>query len=194
MCGRFSLDVLPTTLIKDLGVTYPNFKPHKQIYPTNEVGVVFRANGHNELAQMKWGFERLFNKKPLINFRGFEAWEKRTWSKALRERRCIIPASGFYEWDEHQPKGKRDRYRINPVHDDGLALGGVYEINSGTGEIFFAIATTNPNKKMAEIHHRMPVILDYDELALWFVSEDRDEINHMMGAANEDWIEVVKET
>jgi putative SOS response-associated peptidase YedK len=194
MCGRFSLDTLPKKLMQELDVTYPNFKPRTQIYPTNEVGIVFRTNGANELAQMTWGFERPFTKKPLINFRGYEAWEKRTWSKALHERRCIVPASGFFEWNENQPKGKRDRYRINPVHDDGLALGGVYEINTETGEMFFAIATTNPNKQMEKIHHRMPVILDHDEFTRWFESEDRDEIDHMMRAANEDWIELIKET
>ena len=194
MCGRFSLDTLPKKLMQELDVAYPNFKTRTQIYPTNEVGVVFRANGTNELAQMTWGFERPFTKKPLINFRGYEAWEKRTWSKALRERRCIVPASGFFEWNENQPKGKRDRYRINPLHDDSLALGGVYEINSETGEMFFAIATTDPNKQMAKIHHRMPVILDNDEFNLWFESNNRDVVDYMMGAANEDWVELIKET
>ena len=194
MCGRFSLDTLPKKLMQELDVAYPNFKTRTQIYPTNEVGVVFRANGTNELAQMTWGFERPFTKKPLINFRGYEAWEKRTWSKALRERRCIVPASGFFEWNENQPKGKRDRYRINPLHDDSLALGGVYEINSEIGEMFFAIATTDPNKQMAKIHHRMPVILDNDEFNLWFESNNRDVVDYMMGAANEDWVELIKET
>ena len=180
--------------MQELDVTYLNFKPRIQIYPTNEIGIVFSTNGTNELAQMTWGFERPFTKKPLINFRGYEAWEKRTWSKALRERRCIVSASGLFEWNEYQPKGKRDRDRINPLHDDGLALGGVYEINSETGEMFFANAKTDPNKQMAKIHHRMPVILDHDEFNHWFESDDRDVVDHMMGAANEDWVELIKVT
>ncbi len=155
--------------------------------------VVFKTNEKNEITEMTWGWERPFSKRPLINARGSEAWEKRTWAKALRERRCIIPASGFFEWNENQPKGHRDRYRIIPVFDDGFAFGGVYEINSETGEMFMSILTTDPNKKMAKIHHRMPVILDKDEFNNWFESDDRDEIDSMMVPANEDWINLIRE-
>ena len=140
---------------------------------------------------MTWGWERPFSKKPLINARSQEAWEKRTWAKAMRERRCIIPASGFFEWDENFPQGKRPRFRINPTYDDGFAFGGLYEINSETGEMFMSILTTAPNRKMAKIHHRMPVILDKYEFDDWFVSEDRNHVENMMQPANEDWIDVV---
>ena len=193
MCGRFSLDQYPDTIIQALDVGQVAFTPREQVYPTNEVGVVIHTEHGNEFAQMTWGWERPFTKRPLINFRGYEAWEKRTWAKALRERRCIIPASGFFEWDENQPKGSRDRYRINSVYEDGFAFGGVYEINSATGEMFVSIATTDPNKKMSKIHHRMPVILETDEFENWFEAEDRDEIDYMMQPANEDWIKLIKE-
>ena len=194
MCGRFSLDRLPTSIIGALDVDFPNFKPQVEVYPTNQTPVVFRSNGINELTEMTWGWERPFTKRPLFNARGSEAWEKKTWAKALRERRCIVPASGFYEWDENQPKGSRDRYRINPAFDDGFAFGGLYEINSETGEMFMSILTTTPNKKMTKIHHRMPVILELDEFDNWFEADDRDEIDFMMQPANEDWINLIKET
>ena len=139
---------------------------------------------------MTWGWERSFSKRPLINARSAEAWNKRTWSKALRERRCIIPASGFFEWNENQPKGKRDKYRIDPAYDDGFAFGGLYEINSETGEMFMSILTTVPNRKMSKIHHRMPVILETEEFENWFTTDDRKEVDYMMQPANEDWIEV----
>ncbi len=190
MCGRFSLDALPSSILDVLGLDIVDFKPRAQVYPTNQVPVAFHPNHKNELTEMTWGWERPFSKRPLINTRSAEAWEKRTWSKAMRERRCIIPASGFFEWDENQPKGKRDRYRINPAFDDGFAFGGLYEINSETGEMFMSILTTAPNEKMAEIHHRMPVILDKDEFKHWFTSDDRDEIEFMIQPANEDWINV----
>ena len=190
MCGRFSLVRLPTNILDALDLDIVGFKPRTQVYPTQDVGVAIRTDNGNELAQMQWGWERPFTKKPLINFRGWEAWEKRTWSKAMRERRCIVPASGFFEWNENQPKGKRDRYRIDPVFENGFAFGGLYEINSETGEMFVTIATTDPNKKMEKIHHRMPVTLQADEFNTWFESEDRDEIDFLMKPANEDWIDV----
>ena len=190
MCGRFSLDRFPTSIIDALVDAEIAFQPREQVYPTNQVHVVFRGEDVNEMTEMTWGWERSFSKRPLINARSAEAWEKRTWSKALRERRCIIPASGFYEWNENQPKGKRDMYKITPAYDDGFAFGGLYEINSETGEMFMSILTTAPNKKMEKIHHRMPVILDKDEFDNWFESDDRDEINYMMQPANDDWIEL----
>ena len=190
MCGRFSLDRLPTNILDVLDVELLNFKPRTQVYPTQQVPVVYRPNGSNDLTEMSWGWERPFTKRPLINFRGWEAWEKRTWSKAIRERRCIVPSSGFFEWNENQPKGNRDRYRIDPAFEDGFAFGGLYEINSETGEMFVSIATTDPNKKMARIHHRMPVILETDEFDNWFTSDDRDEIDYLMQPANEDWVTV----
>lgn len=193
MCGRFSLDRFPTSILDALDLDIVGFKPRTQVYPTNQVSVAFRPNYKNELTEMTWGWERPFSKRPLINARGAEAWEKRTWSKALRERRCIIPASGFYEWNENQPQGKRDRYRIDPVYDDGFAFGGLYEINSESGEMFMCILTTGPNKKMAKIHHRMPVILETDEFDHWFTSDSRDEINFLMQPANEDWITLEKQ-
>ena len=193
MCGRFSTAHMPDTIIKALDVVPIDFQLRDQVYPTQQVHVVFRGEESNEITQMTWGWERSFSKRPLINARGSEAWEKRTWAKALRERRCIIPASGFFEWNENQPKGSRDRYRISPAFDDGFAFGGLYEINSETGEMFMSILTTGPNKKMAKIHHRMPVILETDEFENWFTSEDRDEINNMMRAANEGWIKVSKD-
>ncbi len=190
MCGRFSTATLPDTIIKALDLMPTNFQLRDQVYPTNQVDVVFRGEDGNEITHMTWGWERPFSKRPLINARGQEAWDKRTWAKALRERRCIIPASGFFEWDENQPKGSRDMYRITPTHEDGFALGGVYEINSESGEMFMSILTTDPNKKMAKIHHRMPVILQTKEFNDWFVEADRDYIDYLMGPANNDWIEL----
>lgn len=192
MCGRFSLDRHPKSIIEALIDAEIEFMPRSEIYPTNKVDVVFRGEEGNEIAQMHWGWERSFSKRPLINARSAEAWNKRTWFKALHERRCIIPASGFFEWDENQPKGKRDKYRIDPMHEDGFAFGGLYEINSD-GEMFMSILTTAPNKKMAKIHHRMPVMIDKDEYGDWFESDDRVQLDQMMQPANDNWVELVKE-
>ena len=194
MCGRFSLDTFPKSIIDALEVGDIDFNPLAQVHPTNQVDVVFRHGNKNEIASMVWGWERSFSNRPLINARSQEAWDKRTWSTALRERRCIIPVSGFYEWDENQPKGKRDRYRINPNIEDGFAFGGLYEINSDTGEMAMAILTTSPNKKMSKIHHRMPVILNTRNFTEWFMENDRTCIDQLMKPVNDDYIELLKET
>ena len=190
MCGRFFLDSVPRSIVEALVDAEIVFIARKQIYPTNEVAVAIHTDNGNEFAQMKWGWERSFSKQPLINTRSAEAWDKKTWSKTMRKNRCIIPASGFFEWDQNQPKGKRDRYKISPAKADGFAFGGLYEVNYQTGEMFMSILTTAPNKKMAKIHHRMPVMLEQDEFIDWFDSEDHEEVMQMMRPAKDDGIDV----
>ncbi len=190
MCGRFFLDSVPRSIVEALIDAEIVFIARKQIYPTNEVAVAIHTDNGNEFAQMKWGWERSFSKQPLINTRSAEAWDKKTWSKTMRKNRCIIPASGFFEWDQNQPKGKRDRYKISPAKADGFAFGGLYEVNYQTGEMFMSILTTAPNKKMAKIHHRMPVMLEQDEFIDWFDSEDHEEVMQMMRPAKDDGIDV----
>lgn len=194
MCGRYMASDLPEPIIDALGVDPSGFNPREEVFPTNRVHVAFRPDDANEITEMTWGWNRSFSKRPLINTRGHEAWDKRTWRKAMRERRCIIPATGFYEWDVNQPKGSRDKYQILPNHEEGFAFGGLYEINKETGECFMSILTTEPNTKMEKIHHRMPVILNVEEFDKWFKSEDHDDIDGLMMRANDDWIKVTKDT
>ena len=191
MCGRFSLDRFPKSVVAALIDAEIEFMPQSEVYPADKVEVVFRSDVGNEMVPMNWGWKRSFSKRPLINARSAEAWDKKTWSQALHERRCIIPASGFFEWDENQPKGKRDKYRIDPVHEDGFAFGGLYEISSG-GEMYMSILTTAPNSKMARIHHRMPVILDQDNYNDWFESDDREQLECMMQPVHDDQVRLVR--
>ena len=93
MCGRFSTSHLPESIIKALNVVPDHFNLREQVYPRNQVDVVFRGEDRNEITQMTWGWERSFSKRPLINTRSAEAWNKRTWSKAMYERRCIMRIS-----------------------------------------------------------------------------------------------------
>jgi putative SOS response-associated peptidase YedK len=168
------------------------FTPREQVYPSEAVSVVYRSESGNEIAQMKWGWERSFAKRPLINTRAREAWDKPTWRNAIRKRRCVVPVSAYFEWNENQAKGKRDCYRIDPTLDNGFALGGLYEVSPKTGKMFMSILTTAPNKKMAEIHHRMPVIIDKSKFRAWLESDERDEINALLAPVNSEQIELRK--
>ena len=188
MCGRFSTSNIPTSIISSLNVSADKFEPKREVYPSDEVTVVFRAK-INEAAKMRWGWHRDFSKRPLINTRGLEAWNKKTWRHALQHQRCIIPASAFYEWNENQPKGKRDKYKISPTDTDGFAIGGLYEINE-MGEMLMSILTTLPNSKMTTIHHRMPVIIVSDQFDNWFTSNNKTEIEGMMQPLHNESIKI----
>lgn len=191
MCGKFSLEQYPKTIIEYLGMDNVHFTAQPEVFPNTDITVALHTDHGNELASMRWGWQRSFAKKPLINTRSAEAWEKKTWSESMYKRRCIIPASGFFEWDQNQPKGKKDCYKITPTEEDGFALGGIYEI-SHDGEMFASILTTAPNAKMKEIHHRMPVIIDKNDFDEWFESNDRLAITALMQPLANESIELHK--
>ena len=192
MCGRFSLDRLPGNIVVALIDAEISFTAREQVYPSENVSVVYRSENGNEFVQMKWGWERSFAKRPLINTRAQEAWDKPTWRNAIKQHRCIIPVSAYFEWDENQPSGKRDCYRIDPAFDSGFALGGLYEINETTGEMFMSILTTVPNSKMAEIHHRMPVVIDVPMFEIWLDSENRKDIDMLLSPIKSEQIKMRK--
>ncbi len=192
MCGKFSLEQYPKTIMKALGLGDDvQFVARKEIFPSTDIAVVIDTDLGFELASMKWGWLRSFSKRPLINTRSAEAWEKKTWSESMHKRRCIIPATGFYEWDQNKPKGKKDCYHIKPTNDDGFALGGIYEINSD-GEMFTSVLTTSPNSKMQQIHHRMPVIIDPDNFDEWFKTDDREVVSSLMQPLSDERVDLAK--
>lgn len=192
MCGRFSLDRFPESVVAALIDAEIEFSPRTEVYPADQVDVVFRGDSGNEIASMQWGWKRSFSSKPLINTRSAGAWEKKTWAQALHNHRCIIPVSGFFEWDENQPQGRRDKYRIEPVGGDGFAFAGLYEIST-KGEMFMSILTTTPSPRLSRIHHRMPVILDQSYYADWLESKDRKVLEPMMRPLHDSQLRLTRE-
>ena len=98
-----------------------------------------------------------------INARAETAWDSPAFGRALRTRRCVIPADVFYEWD--RAASPRQPYAIGPAVDgEMLALAGIYSPIHGEAPTT-AILTTSPNELVAPVHNRMPVILGRDSLA-----------------------------
>ena len=176
----------------------PNIPPYHRPLLTGFIN----SDGEYDACPMNWGWIREWTKevdgeiKVVVNKRLFNArrkndkghiWTNRLWGKAFRERRCLIPVNAFYEWDENQPKGKRDKYVIE-YKEPVMGLGGIYEISNG--ELFMSICTTDPNKKMAKIHHRMPVIIQSKDVEEWLSSKDREAVDHLMQSAPDSWIHV----
>lgn len=205
MCGRVNVSDFPPIqeLMEDIGLPiYPrgDFHLSAKLFPYYKPLLTgfAAADGGYDAAFMNWGWKRDWDKgKRLFNSRRISAkgqpiWDSRVWGDAIRKRRCLVPINAFYEWDENQPRGKRDRYRIENS-GSALALGGIYEISSD-GEMFMSICTTDPNKKMSKIHHRMPVIIDNKDAERWLVSDDQETVNNLMSSSPESWIDVTKES
>ncbi len=139
----------------------------KETLPTDFVTVV-TANGTK---QMRWGFPRYDITGVVINARCETAHEKRIFSAALKFRRCIIQASGFFEYDKSTKPPKK--YFISNENDETLNFAGLYDIFSEKGKEFeaFVILTCEANEIVSEIHDRMPVTLSEDQVHAWLNSE-----------------------
>jgi putative SOS response-associated peptidase YedK len=176
MCGRFAV-TLPQDAMAQLFAARPvndlPAVPNYNVCPTNDVHVVTSDGAQRQLGSMRWGFIPHWYKTPtdgplLINARAETVAEKPAFRSAARERRCLVPASGFYEWTKDED-GNRLPWFIHPARGEALAFAGVYQTwDKGEAPITTcAIVTTGANAPMSQIHHRMPVILAEKDWPLW---------------------------
>ena len=182
MCGRFAL-TLPDDAMASLFEAQASNDlaalPNYNICPTNQIHTVTSEDGLRRLRPMRWGFlphwYKAENGGPLlINARAETIAEKPAFKAAARERRCLIPASGFYEWTK-DAEGNRLPWYIHPAEGDILAFAGVWQPweRDGKAHITCAIVTTTANQPMSTIHHRMPVVLDKADWGLWLGEEGK---------------------
>lgn len=176
MCGRYSLDYDLKNIIIRYKATksIKEFQARDEIFPTDLAPVVVRDQ-ENMIALMKWGFAPGFAKQPLINARGETIDIKPTFKNSFYYRRCIIPVSSFYEWEEKE--GKKIRKRISIDDEEIFSLAGLYDVfkdKEGKAYAAFTIITTEANKEIKGIHHRMPVIIPKNMESKWL---DRDNRN-----------------
>jgi putative SOS response-associated peptidase YedK len=176
MCGRFVL-THPSEALAQLFEAAPANDlppvPDYNICPTQQIHVVTSAEGGRRLGAMRWGFLPHWYKTPtdgplLINARADTLAEKPAFRAACRERRCLIPASGFYEWTK-DADGKRLPWYIRRADGDPVAFGGVWQVWERGEErlVTCAIVTTDASRAMSAIHHRMPLSLDPEDWSLW---------------------------
>lgn len=167
MCSRYSL-TSPHDVVRAY-FRYANeavFPPRFNIAPTQPVAIV-RIGVHQkrELALVRWGLIPAWSKDPkvsstLINARGETAHEKPAFRGAMRHRRCLVPADGFYDWSG--PKGRKMPHLYRPKHPGPIGFAGLWEgwLGSDGSEIeTMAILTVAANETVASVHDRMPAIL-----------------------------------
>lgn len=168
-----------------------NMPPRYNVCPTQTINVVLSEGGDRKIMPMRWGFIPHWYKKPndgplLINARAETVAEKPAFRKACRERRCIIPATGFYEWTK-APDGGKDPYYIYPAEGDAFSFAGIWRDwtqEDGSSISTVAIVTCEANEDISPIHHRMPVILAPDNFALWLGEEGKGAATLMQPAPN----------
>lgn len=183
MCTRFFIDN-SLTEYKDLfalarkSATADRFmnyysKPLKtsgEVRPTDVCPVIAPdSRGNKAVFAMKWGFTLPNSNQPLVNARVETASIKPTFAESWSRRRCIIPASCYFEWKHYKTvDGKEktgDKYLIQPKGDTITWLCGLYRIE---GDIpVFAVLTREPSEEISQIHDRMPLILPESRIDEW---------------------------
>lgn len=177
MCGRFALTLPHEAMARlfdaALGANLMP-TPRYNICPTQAITTIVARDDGRHLVPMRWGFLPNWYKTDrdgplLINARGETIAEKPAFRAACRARRCLIPATGFYEWTKDE-SGARLPWYIHPRHGDWLAFAGIWQdwtSPEGATQSTCAIVTTAANDSMAAVHHRMPVTLTPNDLSLW---------------------------
>lgn len=194
MCGRFSLIHSPAEIVSTFGVAdVEQFPPRYNIAPTQPVLVVAGAPaqmpGSNRPARdvvlMRWGLLPSWVKDPkdfptLINARSETAATKPSFRAAMRHRRCIVPASGFYEWQRNSQTKQSQAWWVPRSNGDIAAFAALHEtyISQDGSEIdTVAILTAEATGTFAQIHNRIPVVLSPDDFTRWMdckTQEPRD--------------------
>lgn len=189
MCGRFTknytweqardyMELIPSRAPS-------NFPPNFNVCPTDPIDVVIETKRGRELISMRWGLIPGWWKKSLkeANFATFNAraetvTEKPFFRNAFKQTRCLIPATGYYEWRD-TPGGKQPYY-FTRVDGNIITFAGLWDEwkNPDTGDILKSctMIIAEPNKFVAEVHDRMPVILEKSQWRKWLTNKADIEI------------------
>ena len=173
MCGRYSL--VPTESIAarfDIQQQQLTLSPRYNVAPSQSMPVVVR-NSPNRLVEMQWGLIPSWSKEPraqfsTINARAETITKSPVFRGPFKSRRCLVPASGFYEWQRTE-HGKQP-FCIRLKGTDLFAFAGLYDVwhDADGNELYsYTVITTAPNDLVASIHNRMPVILRQADEDTW---------------------------
>ena len=171
MCGRYYVDDETAReiekLVRDLDRKL-KMERTGDVFPSQNAMILKGEGNHLAAEQMRWGFPGFEKGKLLINARAETALERPTFRESVQDRRCIIPARGFYEWNKSKEKFTFER-KETPV----LFMAGCY--NWYEDQERFVILTTDANPSVAPVHNRMPLILEAEELKNWVLDDQATE-------------------
>jgi putative SOS response-associated peptidase YedK len=199
MCGRYTVTSAPEALRALFRYEeQPNFPARYNVAPTQPIVIVRLTDAKRQFALMRWGLLPSWVKDPktfslIVNARGESVCDKPAFRAAMKRRRCLIPADGFYEWKAIGRRRKQPFY-VRAKSGAPLAFAGLWETWTGpNGEELdtATIVTTRANRTLAPIHHRMPVIVPPDAFDLWLdgTNVDAKTAEVLIAPAPEDLLE-----
>jgi len=196
MCGRFTATLTWQQLHDLYYITAPDIgprqgelelKPRYNVAPTQTVPIVrLDAAGNRELAMRRWGLIPSWANDPKIGYKMINARAETvatapSFRAAFKKRRCLVPASGFYEWKKLED-GSKQPYLIGMRDGAPFSFAGLWERwEKGEAPVeTFTIITGEPNSLVADLHNRMPVILDPDDCDTWLTAADTAILQAML--------------
>jgi putative SOS response-associated peptidase YedK len=179
MCGRFTNCLTPAELQRFFDLfRADDFKPRYNIAPTQNVPVIrLDADGHRVANNLRWGLIPFWAESKaigskMINCRSETAPTKPAFKRAFKERRCIVPASGFFEWQEVPGQKQTQPYYLTLKSGNPAAFAGLWESwrdpeDEAERLETFTILTTTATDVIGEVHDRMPITLDREVWPVW---------------------------
>lgn len=192
MCGRFAVKQASTALATELDAIATDSVPAYPSYnvcPTNQIAVCISVNGTRRLGGMRWGFiptsyDALDSGPLIINARSETIVTKAVFAQSIRTRRCIIPMSGYYEW-QMDGEARLPHFTYN-TDQSLMAVGGIWQMwGSGSQrQATCAIITVPSTESMRHLHPRMPLILSKSDWAKWLGEEGHGAATLMKSTQN----------
>ena len=192
MCGRFTITLEPTFFQQelDLGKVPSEWTPRYNVAPSQNIPVVRNPDTRN-VEMLRWGLIPFWAKDKSIGYRMINArsetiQEKPSFRNAFKQRRCLILADGFYEWQKPATKGtgtSKAPFRYTLMGNQPFTFAGLWETWRDENEKEIqscAIITCPPNELIKKVHNRMPVILDKNECWKWLENESLDSLQGML--------------
>lgn len=167
MCGRYNFTVEQSEeVIEILEKLNAKFQGREvktgEVFPTNAAPILIEEKAEVSPVPSIWGFPKYNEKGVIINARAETAFEKKTFRDSLQDRRCIIPSTGFYEWDDQKRKYLFRLEGTNALYMAGLYMYYRYEMR-------YVILTTEANDSMKDVHNRMPLVLPKNDIRTWLL-------------------------
>lgn len=184
MCGRYVVAYDPQALVAGFSlIRAPAFPKRWNVAPQSDVPVVYETREGERVAElMRWGLVPHWARDETIghrlnNARADGIFDKPSFRQAIRRRRCLLPASGFYEW-QARPSGKQPWYVTPADGEPWFAMAGIFEAWRPPGaapdaawRLTCCVITTDANARMAPIHDRMPVMVPRAHWAAWLARD-----------------------
>ncbi len=188
MCGRYYIETEDSTLELMAIIDEVNRKSKAgsvktgEIFPTDVVPVIANSKAQRQAGfPMRWGYSMGDDRRPIINARSETAATKPMFKDGMLQRRCVVPASHYFEWEQRD--GKKIKHAIRQTGSEMLYMAGIYRIEHGVAPVF-TILTKAAADSIAFIHDRMPVILPTGAVDDWL--NIRFDANEVIRAAVQD--------